>query len=134
MPGRNTGQPKPLPLRNRAGVSLPEAVRVGVAKHRNCCPCCTRIMTFEKLKRGFVPKHKATVGHDFSVARGGDPGRWFWQCSQCNNEQGSLDLVTWTRKLVYADDPRAPLVEKLAAFIGSWVAALEEEEAAREQV
>jgi phage terminase large subunit GpA-like protein len=85
-------------------------------------------MTSAKPKK-FRPASpaKMTIGHDVAVALGGHPGGWYWQCNQCNNEQGSLDLVTWARKLVYADDPRARFVTETASFVRNWVARWAEE-------
>jgi hypothetical protein len=77
---------------------------------------------FQPRRGQRTPNDLATHAHDFSVARGGDNRCWFFACHQCNNEQGSLDLVTWARKLVYAGDPRAPRVERLAEFVRGWVA------------
>lgn len=111
------------PLRTRDGVSLPDAVKARFGKG---CPCCgLRHMVWRwSPKRGKpTPAAAATHAHDFSVAKGGDNRCWFFACFQCNNEQGSLDLVTWARKLRYADDPRAPQVEELATFVRRWVAA-----------
>jgi hypothetical protein len=124
MPGRNSGLPKPRPAA-LGGQVLPEAVR-----HRfgPGCPCCGAGMTFAKPEKNRpMPRHKATVGHDVSVARGGDHGVWYWQCNRCNNDQGVLDLVTWARKLVYADDPRAGRVVEVSKFVRGWVAAWLEE-------
>lgn len=116
------------PLRNRAGVSLPDAVKAEFGKG---CPCCGRryMMWRWSPKRGQrTPNALATHGHDHAVARGGDPRCWFFMCHQCNNDQGALDLVTWVRKLVYDGDPRAGRVETVATFVRAWVVALEEEE------
>jgi hypothetical protein len=117
------------PLRDRKGVSLPDAVKAEFGKG---CPCCARrhMLWRYRVRRGQrTPANAATHAHDFSVARGGDPRQWFFACSQCNNDQGSLDLVTWVRKLVYDEDPRAERVEKLATFVRRWVAQAEEEAA-----
>ena len=118
------------PLRDRRGVSLPDAVKAEFGKG---CPCCGRrnlIWRWSAKPGKRTPNMLATHAHDHAVARGGYPRQWFFSCSQCNNEQGALDLVTWARKLVYDDDPRAPLVERLATFVRTWVASLEEEEEA----
>lgn len=118
------------PLRNAAGVSLPDAVKAAFGKG---CPCCARrhLMWRWNPRRGQrTPDMLATHAHDFSVARGGDPSHWFFACHKCNNDQGSLDLVTWARKLRYDDDPRALMVERLADFVRRWIAAIEEEDKA----
>ena len=89
------------PLRDRRGVSLPDAVKAEFGKG---CPCCGRrnlIWRWSAKPGKRTPNMLATHAHDHAVARGGDPRQWFFSCSQCNNEQGALDLVTWARKLVY---------------------------------
>lgn len=123
---RSAFTPKPGALVNAVGDTLPNAVNARFG--HMLCPCCRRIMSNAKPKRFQSPSPaKMTVGHDVAVARGGHPGGWYWQCNSCNNDQGSLDLVTWGRKLVYADDPRAPFVVETATFVRSWVARWAEE-------
>ncbi len=115
------------PIRDRAGVSLPDAVK---AKFGKGCPCCGRrhLMWRWSPKRGQrTPDALATHAHDHAVARGGNPRHWFFACHRCNNEQGSLDLVTWARKLRYDGDPRARRVDAVAQFVRRWVAAAEGE-------
>lgn len=116
------------PLRDRTGLSLPDAVRQQFGKG---CPCCGTSFHRKTVKRFQpTPANHATVAHDFPVARGGDRRQWFWGCCRCNNDQGVLDLVTWARKLMYDDDPRHERVVALAVFLRRWVKALKEEEAA----
>lgn len=123
------GSPSPEALVDRRGRALPNAVQMQFGFMR--CPCCDRKTHTRKVRPGQVPpSDKSTVGHDFPVARGGDPRQWFWMCWLCNNEQGVLDLVTWARKLVHSGDPRAERVVQVARFVRDWVAALKEEDAA----
>lgn len=87
----------------------------------NACPCCMRPMQRGRVKRGQAPpSNHRTVGHDQSVARGGDARVWVWQCLQCNNDQGVLDFVTWWRKLERSGDWRAINVQELVAFVAAW--------------
>jgi hypothetical protein len=118
------------PLRNRAGVSLPDAVKERYGS--KSCPCCSRrplIWRWSGKPGRRTPDALATHAHDHAVARGGDPRCWFFACHKCNNDQGPLDLVTWARKLMYADDPRAGQVGELALFVRRWVRETEEEAA-----
>jgi len=109
------------PLRDSKGKTLPEAAREVFGPRR--CPCCDIYMTRTPAKRfQSNPVTYETIGHDFSVARGGDARVWVFMCLRCNNEQGMLDLVTWARKLIHYEDPRAERVTKLAVFIRQWVA------------
>lgn len=118
---------RPIPLVRSSG-NLPDAV--GSAFGFSRCPCCDRVMNSSSVKKyRSTPTDKKTVGHDVAVARGGHPGAWFWMCHRCNNDQGVLDLVTWARKLVYGDDPRAARVVEVSKFVRGWVAAWLEEQA-----
>lgn len=108
------------PMRDANGTPLPLAAKLHFGFNR--CPCCRGAMSDVTVRKGKpTPAHKRTIGHDFSVAKGGDPTVWVSVCNACNQDQGSLDLVTWARKLVHYGDPRAEHVVALAVFVRTWV-------------
>lgn len=87
---------------------------------RSRCPCCGSPMATPRglrRRRGALQRNDRTIGHDFPVARGGDERRWVYICWGCNNDQGSLDFMSWSRVLRTDGDRRADAVEALAIFI-----------------
>lgn len=111
------------PMRDADGVSLPAAAKARFGGGAICPSCRGRMQDKPTRRFQAPPPDKKTIGHDFSVAKGGDPSVWVYQCNRCNGDQGSLDLVTWSRKLVQCGDPRAEHVIELAEFVRPWVAA-----------
>lgn len=95
-----------------------EIAKAAEARWGKRCPCCDRPMQRYKIKAGqSIPSDMRTVGHDRSVALGGDPNIWVYICNRCNSDQGSLPFEVWARKLFRCGDPRMVKVLELTVFI-----------------
>lgn len=85
------------------------------------CPCCRRTMRFNGFGDGETPLDAATRGHVGNQYSPHDRRDWFFQCWECNNNQGHLSLFAWARKLVQEGDPRDIQVAKLAVSVRGWM-------------
>lgn len=84
------------------------------------CPCCKRPMQF-KYNPANIPPNGATRGHLGNYMSRHDRRDWYFQCRQCNTDQGDLTLFAWARKLVNDGDPRDEQVVRLWASVRGWL-------------
>ncbi len=105
-------------------IRLYEAVEAHYG-NRKRCPCCARPMKMYNTHKGKyanrpTPTDARTVGHVFN-SRAGQRDIWFNQCRQCNEDQGSMELIEWGRLLVRRQDRRAGAVAELSKVVYGWL-------------
>lgn len=82
------------------------------------CPCCGVRMRTKRTRAGQrLPRDQETIGHDQSVAKGGDPNVWVFICHECNQEQGPRSFAVWASVLAWRGDERALRVRELADWL-----------------